>query len=418
MTRKAGRPAPGLGWFALAIVLALGLRVCLLPLVTVDAERYLVPWIAHADAAGAAYLGRSFTNYAPAYDHLLFLASLLPESVPDLARVKLVSIAFDLALAALVWAIARRCGSKGQAAAAAALILLLPTIAINSAFWGQSDAVYTTFLMAALLLALADRPALAALCFSAAFAFKMQALLFAPVLALLWLGRRQPAWTFALLPVGYVAASLPAMAAGRPLGELFGVYAQQVGTFERLSLFAPNPWFWLQTMVDYDRALVPGIAAGAAAVLLLVLWLHRKGLARSGSPEGLLLAAAILLVAAPYLMPKMHERFFYPADPVLVILAVSFRGYAMPLILAQGASLLAAVPFSDMRAQQLAPLLGRGGIVDERFGVIGYNALPALGTLFMGAALILLLRKASRFEAGTGQGAARASGDPRAPATI
>jgi Gpi18-like mannosyltransferase len=378
----------------LLLAIGVALRIVLLPLVTVDTDLYLRPWIAHADAVGSRYLSAPFTNYAPAYEHILYLCTFFA-GVPGVYRIKFASYCFDAAMAAFVYAAVARRRGRRRALVAAGTVFVLPTVVVNSAFWGQCDSLYASFLLAALLFAQRGKPVHAALAASCALAFKLQAAFFVPVLALLWLGRRQPGWTFLLLPLGYVAASLPMLLAARGFGETLLVYAAQAHYFNSLSLNAPNLWSLLKRQLDHDSAFVPGMIAACVAIALLMLWMHRRKVQDLPRGEGVFLISAIMLLAVPFLAPRMHERYFYPADPVLVILAFSYAGYRAPFLLSQGASILAAIPFSDMHYRALAPLFGPQGAVTRATGA-GYGIFPAAGAILMAAALFLLVRRASK----------------------
>lgn len=364
------------------LIVAVALRVAALPFGSADAYDYLLPWQRHVDAIGAAYLARPFTNYAPLYEHILAALSLFPGEA--LLRIKASSILLDFLLAGATAA----CCPAGRRAAGFVLVLLLPTVIMNSAVLAQSDALYAGMLMLALAAALRCRQVGTALGFSAALAAKLQAAFFAPLLGLLWLARRQPLWTVALIPTVYVAAALPMLAAGRGAHETFGVYFRQFGTFRDLSLQAPNLWQVLQPWVDYDAGIAIGLPLAGLAIGGMTYWLWRAGLGNvePGDPESaekLLLAAAILLLLVPYVLPKMHERYFYPLDPVLIALVMTKRDYWREAVLAQLASILSYLPFLSQGYQ-----LPSGAL----------SAMSMAAVAAMSAALILLVGRAVRLD--------------------
>lgn len=62
--------------------------------------------------------------------------------------IKLASIIFDFVGAFWVYKIVQLVYPKGQKALLAFIILLFtPTVFINSAYWGQCDMIYTSFLL-------------------------------------------------------------------------------------------------------------------------------------------------------------------------------------------------------------------------------------------------------------------------------
>lgn len=369
----------------LLIAVGLAERLAFLPARTPDATEFLIPWLRAAERAGPAYLRHPFTNYTPPYEHCLALMALFPG--PPLLRVKLFSILCDGVLAFAV----SRLAPPGRRLLAAAITLALPTIAMNSALLAQSDAIYACMMVGCLLGAIAARPVWTILAFSAAVAVKLQALMAAPLLVLLWLARRQPWWTAALVPLGYLLFALPMAIAGRSLAEIGGTYGAQFGYFAVLSNNAPNIWQLGQKLIGYDHGLMIGLPAAmlitGAAIGLLWRWrtLH--------TCDGLLLAAAILLILVPFVTPKMHDRYFYLVDPVLVALACLDRRFLTPLVLAEGASILAYLPFIADGYIRHDPVWGRAGSVARDWGV-AYTDLPLLGAAAMGTALALLVREA------------------------
>jgi Gpi18-like mannosyltransferase len=77
---------------------------------------------------------------------------------------------------------------------AALAVLFTPTVILNSSFWGQADAIHTTFLLACLYFLVTRREIPAFIAFGVAVAFKLQAIFLAPLLLIL------------LLKVGYRGA--------------------------------------------------------------------------------------------------------------------------------------------------------------------------------------------------------------------
>jgi Gpi18-like mannosyltransferase len=371
------------------LLLALGLaeRLAFLPARTVDTAMYLIPWLQAAERHGGGYLRHSFTNYTAFYEHCLALIALFPG--PEVLRVKIFAILCDGVLALAV----SRLVPPGRRWLAAAATLALPTVAMNSALLAQSDAIYGAMAIACVAAALHDRSVWAMLAFSAAIAVKLQALLLAPLLVLLWLDRRQPLWTFALVPVAYLLFALPMAVAGRPGAEIFGVYAGQFGLYAKLSSNAPNLWQVGQLLLTYDHGVRIGLpgAVAASGVAILLLW--RAGTLHAR--DGLLLAAAILLILVPYATPKMHDRYFFLVDPVLVALACRDRRFVAPMLLVQAASVMAYLPFIADGYIADDPTWGRAGSVMARTG-FSYPMLPLLGAVAMGAALVLLVGEAWR----------------------
>jgi Gpi18-like mannosyltransferase len=329
----------------LALVAALVLKVSLLPLSNTDMTEYALGWLAATKARGIAVLGEEVTDYAPAYNYLLLLAALLPEWVKPISAVKLISLAGDVVLALLAGLLVSALGGgRMRALVTAAAVFALPTVLVNGSVWGQTDAIWTSALLAALLAMLRGRAAAASLLVGLAFAYKPQAAFIGPILLAFLLARRQPYWLI-LLPVPYLLLAVPPLLAGRSAASVFGVYVAVFGSLEEVSYDAPGLWTWLQAAgVDGDRVVLSGLlVAAAAGAGLTLLALRHAGRRLQG--QALLLGAALSCSLLPFLTPKTMGRYFFAAEVILALLAC-INPLLLPAVIAsQTAALLAYEPF-------------------------------------------------------------------------
>lgn len=325
-------------------VFGLILRVLFLPANTIDMKVFNLKWYDYIVAHGIQdAMGDEFANYTPPYLYLLSLATLTRTFIPSLTAIKLIPIIFDLFNASLVYQIVKtKFGSGIETWLAAALVWLLPTVVINGSFWGQVDALYTCFLLLSLLCILNEKPIGAILAFSVSFSIKAQAVFFLPFLALLFFKQKIRWQYFLLIPLVYFLMMLPAALAGRSLSSLALAYVTQGGTFTQASMNAATPYFLLPQSA-YRMSLLAGIPL---AGILLLIWVVYYGIKQYAISPKLIVASALLSLAlTPYLLPKMHDRYFYPAD-VLSLVAVFFAPelWFVPIVY-QMISLLSYSPF-------------------------------------------------------------------------
>jgi Gpi18-like mannosyltransferase len=338
-------PAPilvGVVAFAAGILL----RVPGLPYETADAVEYLKPWYAFALARGWGGLGEAFTNYTPFYSYLLVAAAKLDGLAAPLTLVKGISFVFELGNALLAAAIASRLGARPQRAVIAfALVWLAPSVIQNGSFWGQADAIWTFFLLLALLALLSQQPGSAALAFGAAASVKAQALFLAPLGLALILNRTvRPLWLLAV-PGIYLALALPTLLLGRPLPEVAAIYFGQSTNFTSLSMNAANPYVFVAPEF-YPFGVVIGLGLAAVAGLVFAARVARAPAPLA--PDTLLLAAAFSFMLMPFLLPKMHERFFYAFEIVVLVLAVARPAMAGVALAAQLTAFLSYLPNYDL----------------------------------------------------------------------
>ena len=300
----------------LPIALALFLRVLCLDYSSYDYRDFLSQWAAYFRAHGGfAAIQDPVGNYNAPYLYFMALISYLP--FPDLYAIKLFSVLFDVLLA---WGGLRLVkvllpGRETPPLTAFCLLLLLPTVVLNGAFWGQCDSIYGAFVLHALACALDGRPGWSVSLLAAAFSFKLQTVFLIPLWCVLWFAGRVKFRHLCLFFPVYGLTILPAFLLGKPLGDILGVYWGQTYAYtDKLmynapSVFALVPYY---AQVDVDFWSKVGIAAAFLLVLALLalLFFHRDAL----SGWNILAAGVVMAIGVPYLLPYMHERYFFLAD--------------------------------------------------------------------------------------------------------
>ncbi|GHO98435.1 hypothetical protein KSF_084830 [Reticulibacter mediterranei] len=211
-------------------VLALVLRVSLYHIETSDYTFFVSQWYDYIQTHnGFAALRYEFANYNVPYLYLIAILTYLP--IPKLIALKSLSVVFDLVLGLFTYLIIGIKYPRSYAAIIGALVVLFaPTIFINSAAWGQCDAIYTAFCLGSLYFLLKDRPAWACVFFGLAFAFKLQAIFFAPIFLIVLLRKKVSLQHLVLIPAIFLLMLLPALIAGRDVGSLLSIYGEQITT--------------------------------------------------------------------------------------------------------------------------------------------------------------------------------------------
>lgn len=328
--------------FALLFSFGLLLRILFLPAKTLDMDSYLL-WYNYIVKNGLGSIGSDYFGYNPPFIYLLALATLTRSFLHPVIAIKLIPLTFDILSAIFVYQIIRTQEPEGTKPLLAALIFwIAPTITINSSFWGQTDALYTSFLLLTTLLIIKEKPIFALLAFGVAFSIKAQAIFFAPVLAILFLKKKISIKAFLIFPFIYAVSFIPAVIAGRPIATLFSTYGGQAETFASASKNAANPYFFV-TEQGYLTAFYLGL--GIAAILItgwiLIYGFKKYEITRSS----LILTSLTSLAMAPYLLPKMHDRYFYPADVFSIVFTFFFPKFWFVPIAYQIVSFLSYLPY-------------------------------------------------------------------------
>lgn len=319
------------------------IRLSMLEKETGDYSLCLSSWYEEMKPLGFAQAMRAdIGNYTMPYRYLIWLITRVP--IPDLYMFKFITLLFEAALAREVMLLSEiRAGnnSLGRGLALYMLTLALPTVVFNGAFWGQCDAVYTLFALYGLRMALKNKPYHSAAGFGLSLAFKLQAVFLFPILPVLWGMKRLKVKHVLALCGAWLAAMVPALLCGRSFAGVLSPYFSQMNDSMELTRNAPsifqlfdssemNPWMFSNWGI--------AMALGAAVVLCMLLWHCRDRL----TPALVIDAAFLMVLVVPFLLPHMHERYFFMADmlsiayyagrrerahvPLLVITA-SFNSY-------------------------------------------------------------------------------------------
>ena len=356
----------------------------------------LGPWTQVFREGGFHTLAENVGDYNLIYQYILLIISRVP--LFDLYLIKWVTVCFDFLLALVMMRASGHLAGRGTAVPVFLIVLSLPTVLLDGACWAQCDPVYITFVVLSLYALTTDRPYLSAISLSVAFAFKLQTIFFFPVVLLGLIHRRYKARDAASFFLAYLVTMLPALLAGRPFMDALSVYANQsVGQYyDRLTYNAPNlylffpmlefsssqeyTWMRYVSGVDYkatneyltDALMLALQSAALYACILLTLiavvyWLIHY---REVTPDMTLDLALFFAIYLPFVMPKIHDRYFFMADMLCVLYAARYRNRLFLPVLVIGASLMCYMPY-----------LTRQRPVDERWLA-----------LMMLAALVLVTR--------------------------
>ncbi len=337
---------------AAGILLAFGLRAASMNHVTADYTQFLTVWVQHfREHGGFAGIASYKGNYNIPY--LYFLALFSMSSVNDLYLIKLLSILFDVVLA---WGCLRLVGHfrRGDGVRLAAFLgaLLLPTVLLNGAYWGQCDGIYVAFAVWALYFALQRKGVLSMVMMALSFSFKLQAVFFLPVYLLFLISGRIRFWHLFVFPVAYFVIVLPAVLLGKPLWETVTLYFSQAGSIgSGLNYNSPSVFALLRPS---DPELFSTLGILAAFVFIFCVYAAFLGKRKDASDEALLTAALLLVIVIPFLLPHMHDRYFYGADVLSFAAALILPRLAPVPVLCSFASLLGYHAY--LRGRYLMPM--------------------------------------------------------------
>ena len=285
-----------------------------------------------------------FVDYLPGYMWVLWavgsLSALITGSTDPGALVKLPAILADGLLVLATARLAADLGAsrRGQCAAAIA-IAVGPMIWLDSAVWGQVDALGTASLLYALSALIRGKTVRGAIFAALAAVLKPQFGILIPVVGVLAFVRARSArdpWAFVVAGLaGAATIALAALPFGLTLPDVLAKIAEAAGGYPYLSVNAWNPWAlisvggrsvvdasgWASDIDPLPLIGIPGVAIGsaaiAAAVLVAMRYVRRDTAIRTVS------AVAILAIAFFVLPTRVHERYLFPAIPLTIALAAA-----------------------------------------------------------------------------------------------
>ncbi len=316
---------------SILIFVSVWLRLAGLRFLSGDMDVFLLPWYNRLVTGGFAALREPFSNYTPPYLYLLFLVTKTAGFLPKVVGIKLLSILFDYLNAFLIYKILKiKFPRSGVPWIGASVFLLLPTMVLNSAYWGQCDSIYAFFWLACLFFLMKDQPLMAVIFLGVSFAIKAQAFFIAPLITLLILKKKIPWFYLGIVALVYILLMVPAALTGRSLTQLLMIYANQEETYSALSLHAPNLYLLFPANMHNHAIVLLGIVSTIVVVLAWIFVYIDK--VQEFSPESFILFAMMSVALMPFFLPKMHERYFYLADMISLLMAFYFsRGWLLAL---------------------------------------------------------------------------------------
>ena len=306
-------------------LLAFMVRMELMPIESADYWGFLKGWMQQIrEGGGYRSLGYQISNYTSPYMYIMCLISYITRN--DLYALKLVSVCFDYAASIAIFLIIyQMTGDVKKSIMGMAILLLSPTVIIDSAYWCQCDIIYTAFILYALYHFLKNDSKWCLIFIGIAFAFKQQTLFIVPFLLIMWLKKKTIKLShFLWVPVIYVISVIPAWIMGRDFKELMLIYFDQSGTYPWGTLEYPNIYALLgEAMPDMRHAdEVSGAGIFMTIILLgcLAYYLYTKDV---NLTDELVMTLALFTVAIiVYCLPHMHDRYGFLVDLLAIVYGV------------------------------------------------------------------------------------------------
>ena len=298
-----------------------------------DYNSFLVKWFDEIKALGG-FKGFASTigDYTPMYKYIITILTYIPAD--SLYLYKAVSCIFDAVLAFYVGLIVRHFTKNDVTALIGyGVTLFLPNVFLNSGVWAQCDSIFTCFTIMSFYYMLRGNDITSMVMYGISISFKIQAIFYAPVIVIAVLRGKIKLTAFPFIFVSYILCAVPAVIAGmNPIDALFGAYLKQVGEYSRLTLNAPNLYQFLSDayMTNKNISQMMVFSSLGIAAIIAIGFYKYKG---ETDDKKWLLTAYVFAITIPYILPHMHERYYYLADIFAVIFACVYAKKAYVAVL-------------------------------------------------------------------------------------
>lgn len=305
--------------------LAFFVRFKMLDFASYDYNNFLKPWFDDLKSNGglkglATYKG----DYNAPYMTILALLTYLP--INSLYSVKFVSIVFDFLLAIssglLVKELVKQ-NKKIYFVLTYAILLFVPSVLLNGAYWCQCDSIYTTFIVLSLLFLVKEKYIPSFIMLGLSLSFKLQFIFILPLYLILYVMKKKfSILNFLIIPIVDIVLCLPAIIYGKPILDCLTVYFKQTATYSKsLVLNFPNIYQIFTGNVDIFYTLGEVITIFVCALTLMYI-LYKKIKFNS---EKILLLGIWFITTLTFLLPGMHERYLFVGEVLSILYFIVYR---------------------------------------------------------------------------------------------
>lgn len=305
--------------------LAFFVRFKMLDFASYDYNNFLKPWFDDLKSNGglkglATYKG----DYNAPYMTILALLTYLP--INSLYSIKFVSIVFDFLLAIssglLVKELVKQ-NKKIYFVLTYAILLFVPSVLLNGAYWCQCDSIYTTFIVLSLLFLVKEKYIPSFIMLGLSLSFKLQFIFILPLYLILYVMKKKfSILNFLIIPIVDIVLCLPAIIYGKPILDCLTVYFKQTATYSKsLVLNFPNIYQIFTGNVDIFYTLGEVITIFVCALTLMYI-LYKKIKFNS---EKILLLGIWFITTLTFLLPGMHERYLFVGEVLSILYFIVYR---------------------------------------------------------------------------------------------
>lgn len=300
---------------------------------SIDMIKCLYKWFEELKVNGGLNaLALNIGDYNMPYMTIMALLTYLP--ISPLVSIKAVSIIFDFLLAiscvSLLKELLKDKYNEKLGLLVYSIIILLPTVILNSSYWGQCDSIYATFIIISLIYLIREKYLTSFILLGISFAFKLQFIFILPLYVLYFLAKRKlPIHYFLIIPIVNLVMCLPSIAFGKNVIDCMKIYFNQTGEYNnKISLNFPGIYNLVYDTEEFSNE-IPLPNEYLSKIMIFILGLIFVSLAlyviirKVKFDNNLIIEVALWSVmVSTFLLPYMHDRYMFMADILSVIYCI------------------------------------------------------------------------------------------------
>lgn len=328
--------------FSIITLVALFMRFMSRDILSFDMTIYLLPWFEHIKSTGGlTALNQQVGDYGLLYQTIIALFTYL--DVNPVYLYKTLSIIFDFLLALSIAYFVNNSNSgtifkRNSFCLSYAYVIMLPTVVMNSAIWGQCDSIYTFFLLWSVWFLYREKFSVSFFVLGCALSFKLQTVLLMPLYIFYYFCVNRfsifnPLITF----ITFWFSGIVTYIYGRGLLDGIGIYLFQVAEYKNMWMNVPS--FWVLWGNHYEKY---HLVAIILTFLLLSIGLYFAIVNKTimFSFEQFISVAVFIEWTCILFLPAMHERYTYVLDLLLLMQSFINKKYIKYAVIAIGLSCL------------------------------------------------------------------------------
>lgn len=320
-------------FFIIITAISLFARIAVIDFVSGDYYSCLEPWFYQLKHnGGLSALKLNIGNYNLPYLTILALLTYLP--VEPIVSIKMVSIICDyicaLAVLKIAYIVLKNNKNKDFFALLLyGIVLFLPTVLLNSACWGQADAIYVAFILLAIVALLEEKYLKAFIYLGVSFAFKLQFIFILPLFILIYISKRKfPLYYFLIIPAVNIVMCLPAIIAGKPIASCIDIYVSQTSQYSAyLSMNFPGVYNLIFPTNSYNYVMAPneymskmGVMCTIFVFVIMAFMVLYKKI--KFDKQQIIEFGLWSVMIATFLLPHMHDRYLFAGDILSVLYCI------------------------------------------------------------------------------------------------